>query len=192
MPYVYQSHRRWRLRRLVGVVALVAGVLGLVLILAVHLQDRPSTTPLPGAPTRISIPSIHIEANIIPIGVQGRVVQVPASIHLVGWDNQTARIPASAGAILLVGHRDSMSSEDGIFRHLDEVKVGQAVQVWTGRTLTVFHVRTVQTFPKNGLPTWVNAVTGAPRLVLVTCGGGLAAGPDGRLHWDANVVVVAT
>ncbi|HZP15282.1 MAG TPA: class F sortase, partial [Nocardioides sp.] len=118
--------------------------------------------------------------------------QVPTSIHIVGWDNQTSKLPVKAGSSLLVGHRDSVSSEDGIFRHLGEVKIGQEVEVWTGTKMTVYHVRSVQSFPKNGLPTWVDAVTGPAKVVLVTCGGGLATGPDGRLHWDANIVVVAT
>jgi LPXTG-site transpeptidase (sortase) family protein len=182
--------RRWR--RVAGAVALVLGVVGLVLILATRLGDNQAAPTVAGAPTRIAIPSVHIESDIIPIGVKGRVVQVPTSIHIVGWDNQTSKLPVKAGSSLLVGHRDSVSSEDGIFRHLGEVKIGQEVQVWTGNKLTVYHVRSVQQFPKNGLPTWVDAVTGPAKVVLVTCGGGLATGPDGRLHWDANIVVVAT
>lgn len=190
MPYAHRSSRRRR-RRILGAGALVCGLLGLALIFATHLGDKEAAPSVAGAPTRIAIPSVHIASNIIPIGVKGRVVQVPTSIHIVGWDDQTSVLPVRSGAALLVGHRDSVSSEDGIFRHLGEVKVGQEVEVWTGRTLSVYHVRTIQQFPKDALPSWVDAASGPGRLVLVTCGGGLATGPDGRLHWDANIVVVA-
>ena len=192
MPHAHRSTKPHHRRRLVGTILVILGVLGFVLLLTTHLGDNTTTPTVAGAPTRIAIPSIHITSDIIPIGVKGRVVQVPTSIHIVGWDDHTSQLPVHTGAALLVGHRDSVSSENGIFRHLGDVKIGQPIDVWTGNKLTIYHIRTIQQFPKNSLPTWVDTTTGPPQLILVTCGGALSPGPDGKLHWNSNIVVTAT
>lgn len=78
---------------------------------------------------------------------------------------------------------------DGIFRHLDDLDVGDAVVVSTdGGAPRSYRVHAVSEHPKDALPADVWARTGPSRLVLITCGGSFDAE---RRSFDRNVVVWA-
>ena len=102
----------------------------------------------------------------------------------------TAQMPgAKSGAVLIAGHVDSATPGAGAFFRLKDAGPATVIQVTTqnGRTFS-YRVTAVQTMPKSDLPTDIYSRSGAPRLVLVTCGGPFDAAAG---HYRDNVVVTA-
>ncbi len=145
----------------------------------------------PLTPTRVTFASLGIDAPVSPAGIdlkQG-VLDVPPHITHLGWWLDGMTPGSTSGAVLIAGHVDSAAAGAGAFFRLKEAKKGDRIQVTTknGRTFT-YRVTSVQTMPKQNLPTGIFSRNGGPRLVLVTCGGPFD--PSIRRYRD-NVVVTA-
>jgi hypothetical protein len=157
--------------------------------------DTTRHVPAPGAggvtPRRLRVPSLGIDAPVAPsrIDVPQGVLGVPPDIRWTGWWADGATPGASAGAILVAGHRDSRAAGAGALFRLAEAHRGDRVQLVTqdGRTFT-YRVVSTRSYPKRGLPADVYSLHGRPRLVVVTCGGSF---DSAARHYRDNIVVTA-
>ena len=145
----------------------------------------------PAAPTAISLPSIGVEAAVVPVGVDpDGLMTVPEDVSTVGWYRFGPAPSATEGSAVLAGHVDDRVQGRGAFFDLRAVEVGDVVTVthddgeessWvvTGR----------RTFDKASLPVDdLYRRDGPRRLVLITCGGDF---DRGARSYESNVVVVA-
>ena len=125
-------------------------------------------------PTRVRLASVDIDAAVLPVGIDLRhgALGTPKSIRHAGWWKDGQAPGATSGTILITGHVDSARAGAGAFFSLHKAQVGDRVQIRaaSGRTFS-YRVTSVRSHRKNALPTSVYSGKGAPRLVLVTCGG---------------------
>ncbi|GAB2578755.1 class F sortase [Paractinoplanes abujensis] len=123
-------------------------------------------------PTRIRIPALRVDSQIIDLGLQpDGAVEVPASVSVAGWYDGGPR-PGQDGPAVILGHVDSADGP-GVFVDLHKVKPGTLVEVGRadGSTAT-FKVSKVSRVAKTLFPTdLVYAPSLDPTLRLVTCGG---------------------
>ena len=142
-------------------------------------------------PVRVRVPSLDIDAAVLPIGIDLRsgALGTPKSIRHAGWWQDGQAPGSTSGTILIAGHVDSARVGPGVFFSLQKAQVGAKVQLRAanGRTFT-YRVTSIRSHHKNVLPTGIYSRVGAPRLVLVTCGG-----PFDRVtgQYRDNVVVTA-
>jgi hypothetical protein len=145
----------------------------------------------PLTPTHVRITSLGIDAPVSPAGIDLKAgdLDVSATISRLGWWLDGQMPGAKSGAVLIAGHVDSATAGAGAFFHLKDARAGDSIQVTTqnGRTFN-YKVTSVQTMPKQDLPTGIYSRNGKPRLVLVTCGGPFDASAG---HYRDNVVVTA-
>lgn len=154
-------------------------------------KAAPTGTSKGPLPVQLSIPAIDVRAAVDPVGVQpdGAMV-VPKEVDRVGWYRYGPPPGAAAGSAVVAGHVDSRAQGPGAMFRLRELGVGDRVDVRLGDGRTVrYAVTGKQTLVKKRLPTeQLFTRDGAPRLVLVTCGGPFV--PELSSYRD-NVVVVA-
>jgi LPXTG-site transpeptidase (sortase) family protein len=154
-----------------------------------------ATGPLRGplvhvaAPERITIPAIDASAPVVAVGLEADgTMEIPRDVATVGWFEPGVR-PGEDGSAVLSGHVDSRTQGPGAFFDLEDLDVGDEVIVEGGRQARTWRVVARQRFAKDQLPVDdLFTRSGAPRLVLITCGGAFDAGA--RSYSD-NVVVVA-
>jgi sortase (surface protein transpeptidase) len=141
-------------------------------------------------PLHISIPSIGVDARVIPLGLNpDRTMQVPRNLADTGWFRPGPE-PGEQGAAVIVGHLAAKSGP-GVFLHLSRLRPGKLIRVrlYGGRTLT-FVARSMIRVSKSRFPTnRVYARTTKPTLRLVTCAGRL--NPVTGHHRD-NYIVFAS
>lgn len=142
-------------------------------------------------PVRLVVPSAGIDASVTPVGVDANgAMVVPKEVREVGWYRYGSAPGSAQGAAVIAGHVDAREQGTGALFALRTVEVGDRVSVTVagGRTLT-YRVEAKQTIVKQRLPVErLFARDGAPRLVLITCGGPFLA--DLGSYRD-NLVVVA-
>ncbi|MGY1619211.1 class F sortase [Geodermatophilus sp. SYSU D00691] len=148
---------------------------------------RDSAVP---APVRLTVPSLGIDAPVEPVGVapDGQM-QIPDDVARAGW-YRFGPAPGGAGNAVLAGHVDDAEQGLGALAPLREAAPGTEVVVTDAAgTTTRWRVVSRELISKQQLPlAELFARDGAPRLVLVTCGGPFD--PGSRSYRD-NVVVVA-
>lgn len=124
-------------------------------------------------PVRLSIPSLGINANVQQVGVNGKGnMAVPSNYTDVAW-YKYGPVPGEVGSAVIDGHVDNGLGLDGVFKHLEDIEVGDDVYVSTksGKRLH-FVVRDIESYHYTQVPTELlfNLSDGA-HLNLVTCGG---------------------
>jgi sortase (surface protein transpeptidase) len=196
---------------LIGLLVAAAGVTGLVL--ASH-TGRPALTPSarppalvpiptgkwaavpPSAaravarPVRLVIPEIGVRTRLVHLGITpAGTLQVPGSTAVAGWYTGSPR-PGQPGGAVIAGHIDSVQGP-GVFYRLRELRRGQHVYVRRAdRSLAVFRVTLVRTYPKTGFPTAaVYGPTPDAQLRLITCGGVFDPVTG---HYLSNTIVYAS
>jgi sortase (surface protein transpeptidase) len=161
---------------------------------AVTNQARPTTVPRArvrhvARPTRIEIPSIGVDAAIIPLGLnRDRTLEVPEDFAQAGWWTGGAR-PGRAGPAIIAGHVDSHTGP-AVFYRLRELRPGATIIVdRRDGTRARFTVLGSERYPKSRFPTArVYGSTPGPTLRLITCSGTF----DGSTgHYLDNTVVYA-
>ena len=152
--------------------------------------SRARVTATGGAPTDLTIRAIGLRATIRPVQSQYGSLAVPDDPSQVGWwDGGT--VPGSpVGSVVLDGHVDTTAGPGALFR-LTQLKPGDAISLTaTGQQRLTYTVTGRRVIRKAaGLPADLFATTGAPRLVLITCGGPF--NHTTRSYQD-NIVVFAT
>lgn len=150
----------------------------------------PTAAPAAPAPVRLAVPALGVDAPLDPVGVAADgQMELPADVDRVGWYRFGA-VPGGPGSAVLAGHVDDVEQGLGALAPLREAAPGDEVLV-TDATGAVTRWRVVarELITKQELPLErLFARDGAPRLVVVTCGGPYL--PEYRSYRD-NVVVVA-
>jgi hypothetical protein len=140
---------------------------------------------VPGG-VRIVIPSLHVDAPVVGIGMVGRTLQPPSDPTVLGRWSGGAAIGAAHGRALVTGH--SVHDGYGALDALGSLRPGELVLVRTPSGWQHDVVTKVLTLPKQKLVRESSALfrqTGPGRLVLITC-----TGWNGSSYLS-NVVVVA-
>lgn len=143
------------------------------------LPPTPTPTPAVYPPTRIVIPSVGIDAPVIPThwemqevaGIQQPVWVVPDA-PFVGWHETSAPL-GWPGNTILNGHN---WPENGPFRFLYKVRPGDSLIVYSGPLVFLYRVDEVFLLPEAGQPLEVRQAnaryiqpTNDERVTLVTC-----------------------
>ena len=157
----------------------------------------PSPQPPPPAPYRsldpadpvlLLVPSVDIEAPVVPVALsEDRVLDPPQDVVDVGWWDRSAQPGSETGSAVIAGH--SVHTGGGALDPLRGVRRGAVVDVRTAEGTMRYLVQRKKVYDKDELA--VNAVSifgqesGRGRLVLVSC-----------TDWDgtgyaSNVVVYA-
>jgi hypothetical protein len=161
---------------------------------AVPVQDgrigTASESPAP-VPVRLRLPRVEVTAAIRPVGVDPEGdLEIPGDVAAVGWYRFGPRPGDPAGSTVLSGHVDSAEQGRGAFFPLRRLAPGDPVLV-QGSDGRIWSYRVVarEEWPKTDVPLdRIFSRTGAPRLTLVTCGGGFRE--DIRSYQD-NIAVTA-
>lgn len=86
------------------------------------------TTGSVGAPVRLMVPSLDIDAKVVPIELgRNRVLTPPPDGSKVGWWKRSAQPGATIGQSLVTGH--SLRQGDGAMDNLGDAKRGATVQI---------------------------------------------------------------
>lgn len=140
------------------------------------------------SPVRLIIPSIHVDANIIRVGLTPNgIVDVPKQSHDVAWFTPGPQ-PGQPGSSVIVGHygqwQDGTSS---VFDNLHTLKKGDNIYVKDDKNVvTAFVVREMHTYsPEDPVPSIFNRNDGT-YLNLITCSG---VWVPGRSAYSKRLVV---
>ncbi len=139
----------------------------------------PTPTPVPYLPTRVVIPSVGIDAPVVPThwetqevaGALQPVWIVPDAPY-VGWHETSAPL-GRPGNTVLNGHN---WPENGPFRLLYKAQIGDTVILYSGAIPFVYRIAEVLLLPEAGQPLEVRQAnaryiqpTDDERVTLVTC-----------------------
>lgn len=136
--------------------------------------DISSYQVAPDMPRVLRIPSLGVEARIMPMGIlPSGELEAPFNIYDAGWYNQSSK-PGKHGAMLVDGHVHG-PTKPGIFYGLKDIADGATVEVERGDG-QVFSYKVVareQTpyAETNMNKALVSAKQGTPGLNLITCTG---------------------
>jgi sortase A len=114
-------------------------------------------TPGPRSPTRLVIPSIHVDVPVVE-GDDWEQLKKGAGHH-IGSAN-----PGERGNCFISGHNDVYGE---IFRHLEEVKMGDEIIVYAGERSYRYFVRATRIVEPDDVS--VMYPTSTPILTLLTC-----------------------
>lgn len=140
----------------------------------------------PGAPRRVVIPALGVDAAVVPVRAPNDTLVPPADPQRLGWWADGARPGAERGSALVAGH--TVHTGGGALDNLERLTRGQRVVVRTDREQIRYEVVRVSVYSKGRLARDAERVFSQEvpgRLVLITCE-----------DWDgsrylSNVVVVA-
>ena len=165
---------------------------------------RPAPPPVPvqgtelqpaaqvAAPVRVAAPAVGIDIAVSPVGVlDSGVMELPPDVDIAGWYRFGAAPSSATGTTVLAAHVDSLTYGLGPFSRLKELPVGSPITVTTADGATrAYALVSSERIAKREIP--LDAVfdrDGAPRLVLITCGGQFDHGTG---HYLDNILVTAT
>ncbi|MFJ8014524.1 class F sortase [Streptomyces sp. NPDC096339] len=177
-------------RQITGVPAPLAGQAGG----AVGPGLPAARAPLAGAlPQRVDVPSIGIQAPVIPrdLDKDGAIEPPPYdSPGTVGWWGKGVQ-PGAAGTALMVGHVDTRA-KPAVFYGLSSAQPGDKVRVVRADgSVAEFTIEDVRVYERAGFDphkAYGQRVAGRAELRLVTCGGSY---DKEAKEYTANVVVSA-
>ncbi|HET8560028.1 MAG TPA: class F sortase [Marmoricola sp.] len=179
--------------------AVLSGLTTMLLVLSVGLvvggfvMPQPPNLPAyrsmaaPAAPVRLVVPSLRIDAPVVPVALSpGAVLDPPRDPQQVGWWSASARPGSPQGQTVITGH--TVHTGGGAMDRIGRLHRGQFVEVVTRRGTMRYRVDRVRVLGKDRLAQRAVALFGqrhgAGRLVLVTC-----TGWNGS-YYPSNVVVV--
>lgn len=129
------------------------------------VPDRPGHKPM-----ELLVPSIGLEAKVIPIATKDGVLTPPDS-PMVGWWNYSARAGATRGQMLITGH--TIHTGGGVMNKLGSVRKGSVVRVKSTRGTWAYRTTAVEVISKEEIAKRSKSLFGQKygqgRLVLVTC-----------------------
>lgn len=148
-----------------------------------------------GEPVQLKVPSIDIDAPVVPIEMdRTRILSPPADVKKVGWWKRSAEPGAKEGQTLITGH--SVRLGDGVMDRLGDVKRGATVQVVgtkkgtkSSHQVASYLVQSVFVYSRKEVAAHSADLFGQNhhprRLVLVTC-----TDWDGQ-EYRSNIIVYA-
>ena len=149
----------------------------------------PVREPVP--PARVRIEGVGIDVSVVPVGMRDDgYMELPPDVAIAGWYRFGSDPGSDSGTTVISAHVDSLEYGLGPFSQLKVLGVGAPIVVTSSDgTDTTYAVESVQSILKDQLPLdQVFDRHGAPRLVLITCGGQFNSE---QLNYSDNVVVVA-
>lgn len=151
-----------------------------------------SSVPLftaPFTPLRLRIETLSVDAPIEQVGRKpDGDMKAPSRFDTAAWFVEGPR-PGEAGNTVIAGHLNNALDTTGVFERLDQLRLGDTIIVsGEGREAT-FVVRQMSVYEAQLAPKEeIFAVTGASRLVLITCDG---AWDRGTRTYDKRLVIYA-
>jgi len=141
----------------------------------------------PGAPVRLELPGVATKAKVVPIRLEGNVLDPPRNYTEVGWWRGSAKPGADRGQTVITGH--TVHTGGGSMNRLDRIKKRQEVDVVTRKGVFQYQVDKVTVLSRPQLAAQATRLFGQKRgdgrLVLVTC-----TDWNGS-SYDSNIVVLA-
>lgn len=129
------------------------------------VPDRPGHKPM-----ELLVPSIGLEAKVVPIATKNGVLTPPDS-PMVGWWNYSARAGSNQGQMLITGH--TIHTGGGIMNKLGSVRKGSVVRVKSTKGTWAYRTTSVEVISKEEIAKRSKSLFGQKygqgRLVLVTC-----------------------
>jgi LPXTG-site transpeptidase (sortase) family protein len=131
---------------------------------------KPARAAAAGAPTRLVVPRLHVNAPVYPISAPGGVLLPPSNPQTLGWWQDGAVPGAAKGGALITGH--TVHTGGGAFDDLETLRAGDRVRVGTAKGSIEYAVTKITIYPKatlarNAQTVFSQDVPG--RLVLITC-----------------------
>lgn len=146
-----------------------------------------AVAPRGGGADAIVVPSISLDAPLVPITKVGEVLTPPGDTDLVGWWDASAEPGSRSGQTVVTGH--TVHTGGGVMNRLGELEAGDVVQVRDEGRLVRYVATSVEVYSKAELAEAADELFGQDhgrgRLVLVTCTDFV----DG--DYLSNIVVVA-
>lgn len=148
-----------------------------------------TTVPPPAAPVGLSIPSLGVAAQVVPVGLEpDGEMEVPPAM-LAGWYRYSPPAGSSTGTTVLAAHVD-YGGQRGVFFDLRELQVGSEVTV-TDEAGSAHRYLVTERYQvdKDELPIeQIFVADGPPGLTMITCGGSF---DRGQRSYRDNIVVRA-
>ncbi|MDE2188167.1 MAG: class F sortase [Patescibacteria group bacterium] len=141
-------------------------------------------------PKRLVIPSIGVNASFENVGTTANgAIGTPDNFTSVAWYDHSS-IPGTKGTAIIDGHVDNGLGLAGVFKHLDQVQVGDKVNITTNGGLKLnFTVTDIAKYDYNSTSTPSLTVReSGSYIMLVTCTGNWL--PDQRTY-DERLVITA-
>ena len=153
------------------------------------IEEIETREVLPGDhPAGLRIPALGIDAHVQEVGVNtlGNMA-APNNFTDVGW-YKYGTPPGFVGSAVITGHVDNALALPGVFKHLDELKIGDDIYVEKkDGTELHFKVTEIQEYPYKNVPLkTLFSRSDLPRLNLITCGGTWV---PGERSYDERLVV---
>lgn len=123
----------------------------------------------PGAPRRVVIPALEVDAPVVPIKAAGRTLLPPDDPQQLGWWSDGAR-PGDRGSVLITGH--TVHTGGGALDNLETLRPADRVTVRTVTGARDYRVTRVKVYRKGTVARDAQQLFSqqvAGRLVLVTC-----------------------
>jgi LPXTG-site transpeptidase (sortase) family protein len=139
-----------------------------------------------GEPHALRIPRLRINAPIVPVKMQDRVLNPPKDPNIVGWWSEGAAPGDDIGSALVVGH--TVNTGGGVFDDVDKLQPGDTVQIDNSGGRLNYRIDSVEVLPKDEVARQADTLfdqTVHGRLVLVSC-----EDWDGKVY-RSNVIAVA-
>ena len=141
-------------------------------------------------PVRLLIPSLGINAAVQQVGrTASGAMGDPSNFTDVAW-YKYGTVPGQEGSAVIGGHLDNALALNGVFKHLDELVIGQDIQIQTASdTVLTFRVTDIEDYSYTQVPGSFFTKTGGIYLNLITCAGTWL--PQAR-SYDHRLVVYTT
>lgn len=126
-------------------------------------------------PARLVIPKLKIDTNVQALGITKKGnMAAPDNFTDVSW-YKFGTLPGRIGSAVMSGHEDNAVSLDGVFKHLEDLEIGDDVYTVdkSGQTLR-FKVTAKKVYPYNLSGPELEKIFTAKdkaRLNLITCTG---------------------
>ncbi|GIG29768.1 class F sortase [Cellulomonas marina] len=135
-------------------------------------EDVVVAAPVP--PVRLLVGAAGIDMPVEAVGVDADgTMEIPASAGTAGWYRFGPAPAGGAGSVVVAAHVDTVADGIGPFARLRDLGPGDVVELADeAGTTHRYAVTAVEQVAKTALPAdALFARDGAPRLVLITCGG---------------------
>jgi LPXTG-site transpeptidase (sortase) family protein len=142
-----------------------------------EVVDADAAAPSYGRAVRMQIPRIRVNSSVLEVGIANGEYQVP------GWEighHADSPDPGTAGNSVFNGHLETINA-GRVFARLKDVRVGDAVYIYTDSHRLAWVVQAVRTVPDTDysfvLP------TADTRITLYTCAGRYNPVTRAYTHW---------
>ncbi|NGN94143.1 class F sortase [Nocardioides sp. KC13] len=141
----------------------------------------------PGAPKRLELPGLNTKAKVVPIRLDGEVLDPPRNPREIGWWVGSAKPGSAQGQTVVTGH--TVHTGGGSLNKLDHIEEGQEVDIVTKDGTFQHQVDSVEVLSRKELAEQAQRIFGQDhgdgRLVIITC-----TDWNGS-SYDSNIVVLA-